>query len=319
MRNHRKNQAFTLVELLAVIAILAIILLIAVPMILGVIEDAKQESFRNSVRSTFHAIELYNARTGNISGNISDLDMNGETLTGSWSITDGKVTLANVSNGTYCVATLGDQGKGSKFSLTKDCSATPPVEETIAAPGVAGGSTTWITTKRGSISFDDTPLEGKTFTLTPPTGSTGIKEYEYFITNSNTVPTANQTATGTTTETSIEIRETGTYIFFRAVNNSNQKGAWTTAQNLYIDSEEPTINIGPLTSGQTYNIADICRATYGISGGTVSGSIDGETLTDGYTFQKEVGTTYTVNCSATSGAGMTATSFMTMSSQKPSS
>jgi len=39
MKNQRK--AFTLVELLAVIAILAIILLIAVPTILGIIEEAK--------------------------------------------------------------------------------------------------------------------------------------------------------------------------------------------------------------------------------------------------------------------------------------
>jgi len=124
----KKKRAFTLVELLAVIAILAIILLIAVPMILGVIEDAKQESFRNSVRSVFHAVELYNARTGRETGNIAELDMSGETLTGSWNIVDGKTTLTEVTNGTYCVTTLNDGTKGSKFLLIKDCTIIPPKE-----------------------------------------------------------------------------------------------------------------------------------------------------------------------------------------------
>jgi len=73
-------------------------------------------------------VELYNARTGRESGNISDLDMSGETLTGSWSITDGKASLTEVTNGTYCVASLNDANKGSKFSLTKDCSVEVPKE-----------------------------------------------------------------------------------------------------------------------------------------------------------------------------------------------
>jgi len=95
-------------------------------MILGVIEDAKQEGFRNSVRGVFHAVELYNARTGQTSGNISELDMSGESLTGSWNIVDGKTTLTEVTNGTYCVTNLNDANKGSKFPLTKDCSVEPP-------------------------------------------------------------------------------------------------------------------------------------------------------------------------------------------------
>jgi len=125
-----KHKAFTLVELLAVIAILAIILLIAVPMILGVIEDAKQESFRNSVRGVFHAVELYNARTGQISGSISELDMSGERLTGSWSIDDkGKVTLTDISNGSYSVASLNEDQKGGKFEIVKDGETILPPEE----------------------------------------------------------------------------------------------------------------------------------------------------------------------------------------------
>ena len=45
----KKKNAFTLIELLAVIVILAIIALIATPIILGIIEDAKRDAFLRSV------------------------------------------------------------------------------------------------------------------------------------------------------------------------------------------------------------------------------------------------------------------------------
>ncbi len=45
----KKNKGFTLIELLTVIAILAIILLIAAPTILGVLDKAKKNNFKNQV------------------------------------------------------------------------------------------------------------------------------------------------------------------------------------------------------------------------------------------------------------------------------
>jgi len=158
-----KRKAFTLVELLAVIAILAIILLIAVPVILGVIEDAKQESFRNSVRGVFHAVELYNARTGQTSGSISDLDMSGEGLTGSWSIDDkGKVTLTDVSNGSYSVASLNEDQKGGKFEIVKgDETVLPPVveEPKPAAPEIKGDLIPVTMLNDGTVKKADTTTE----------------------------------------------------------------------------------------------------------------------------------------------------------------
>ncbi|MCI5835731.1 MAG: prepilin-type N-terminal cleavage/methylation domain-containing protein, partial [Firmicutes bacterium] len=44
----RQNKGFTLIELLAVIVILAIIAVIATPIITGIIEDSKKESFKRS-------------------------------------------------------------------------------------------------------------------------------------------------------------------------------------------------------------------------------------------------------------------------------
>jgi len=51
------KKGFTLIELLAVIVILAIIMLIATPIILNVVEDARQGAARSSAMGYVNAIE----------------------------------------------------------------------------------------------------------------------------------------------------------------------------------------------------------------------------------------------------------------------
>ena len=46
----KKRNAFTLIELLAVIVILAVILVIAIPRILDVIETSKKDSFKSTAQ-----------------------------------------------------------------------------------------------------------------------------------------------------------------------------------------------------------------------------------------------------------------------------
>ena len=46
----KKRNAFTLIELLAVIVILAVILVISIPRILDVIETSKKDSFKNAAQ-----------------------------------------------------------------------------------------------------------------------------------------------------------------------------------------------------------------------------------------------------------------------------
>jgi len=71
-----KNKGFTLIELLAVIVILAIIALIATPIILGIINNAKDESNERSV-------ELY---ANSIKNAIARYQLNGgEAITGNYS------------------------------------------------------------------------------------------------------------------------------------------------------------------------------------------------------------------------------------------
>jgi len=57
-----KKEGFTLIELLAVIVILAVIALIATPIILGVIDNAKKDTAKNSVYGVIDALELTIAR-----------------------------------------------------------------------------------------------------------------------------------------------------------------------------------------------------------------------------------------------------------------
>ncbi len=54
-----KNKGFTLVELLAVIVILAIIALIATPIILNVINDAKEQAAKDSAHGYVDAVDKY--------------------------------------------------------------------------------------------------------------------------------------------------------------------------------------------------------------------------------------------------------------------
>ena len=52
-----RNKGFTLIELLAVIVILAIIALIATPIVLGIINDAKESSNKQSASFIINAVE----------------------------------------------------------------------------------------------------------------------------------------------------------------------------------------------------------------------------------------------------------------------
>lgn len=67
------KKGFTLIELLSVIVILAVIALIAVPIILNIIEDTKEESIKVSVQSYIDSVE--NGISKNLLSNIlSDYD-----------------------------------------------------------------------------------------------------------------------------------------------------------------------------------------------------------------------------------------------------
>ena len=78
----RQNKGFTLIELLAVIVILAIIAVIATPIITGIIEDSKKESFKRSAEGVVEATKF------DIADKMTD---SGYTYT----LSDGKIANLN--------------------------------------------------------------------------------------------------------------------------------------------------------------------------------------------------------------------------------
>ena len=99
------NKGFTLIELLAVIVILAIIALIATPMILGVIDTAKQGSAKSSAQYYVEAIEKTMM--------TNQLDGKGSVADGTYTVGEDGVTLTSGSN-SFKVNVKGD--KASKDS-----------------------------------------------------------------------------------------------------------------------------------------------------------------------------------------------------------
>ena len=108
----RNMKGFTLIELLAVIVILAIIALIATPIILNVIEEAKDKSVVNSAYGVIdaaklaHTQDMYADKDAEgykaLTDQVTDLKVSGEAPTaGTWVVTDGQIVITDVTFGEY--------------------------------------------------------------------------------------------------------------------------------------------------------------------------------------------------------------------------
>ena len=96
-----KKNAFTLVELLAVIVILAVILVIAVPQVLDTITSSKQGSIDVSVKNIAKAAEM----------KYAEMVVAGESINGSINCSE----VVNISTSDYsnCTVTFDENGKAS--------------------------------------------------------------------------------------------------------------------------------------------------------------------------------------------------------------
>lgn len=117
-----KKQGFTLIELLAVIVILAVIALIATPIILNVIEKAKEGAFKDSVLNAYNALdyklaELELSEVPEEGIAVSDLSLKSDFTSGSFAKKDGKVIAVLITNGEYCA-----YGPMNNLQISKDCS-----------------------------------------------------------------------------------------------------------------------------------------------------------------------------------------------------
>lgn len=132
MKNNKKG--FTLVELLAVIVILAIIALIATPIILNVIDNAKEESAKNSAYGYIDAVEKANAQQILKESNIS-------VLSGTYNISANGATVVESK-----------EGEGTKASFAVSFKGTAPT---------AGN----LTYADGKLTSGEITVDGKTFTI----------------------------------------------------------------------------------------------------------------------------------------------------------
>ena len=107
------EKGYTLVELLAVIVIIAIIASISTVNIIKTIQNAKKDSFKDSV---FAAIESYkNMESDNDFSDIGDINVEDLDLDHNY-FTDGiirrsenGIIAVNVTNGSYCANGRKDQ------------------------------------------------------------------------------------------------------------------------------------------------------------------------------------------------------------------
>ena len=96
-----KKNAFTLVELLAVIVILAVILVIAVPQVLDVIESSKKGSIESTVKLIANTAEK----------KYAEMLINGETVTNT--LNCNEVVELSTSDYTNCTVSFDSTGKAS--------------------------------------------------------------------------------------------------------------------------------------------------------------------------------------------------------------
>ena len=118
----KKRNAFTLIELLAVIVILAVILVIAIPRILDVIETSKKDSFKNSAQ-----LIADTAEKKYVTNKLNNIDEE---------ITCENVSKLNKEDYEYCFVKINEEGKATvtiegkgKFKGMGICNASKETSE----------------------------------------------------------------------------------------------------------------------------------------------------------------------------------------------
>ena len=126
----KNKKGFTLIELLAVIVILAVIALIATPIILNMINNAKQGAAKDSAYGYIDAIEKNNA-LANVNENyakiedgidISVLDINKKVTIKGTKPSSGNVTISKgiVTNANLCINNFKLNYNGERAEVKSD-------------------------------------------------------------------------------------------------------------------------------------------------------------------------------------------------------
>ena len=193
------KKGFTLIELLAVIVILAIIALISTPMILGIIEKAKQGGAESSALGYLDAVEktvatnMLDTNKTNIEDGVYeistlksttyDVKVKGEQPTDdSWvKIEKGQVTECSLKIGEYIINCNGETTKNGEITTKPD--------EEVVKTGPTKEEASETDTHKGIIYLDPTDLtktcNGSNSISTTETKTGCMKWYIYSEDESN--------------------------------------------------------------------------------------------------------------------------------------
>jgi len=115
------KKGFTLIELLAVIVILAIIALIATPIILGIIEDAREGAKERSAELIANSVELaYQTKYALNNGKMPNFTEVKEQLVSN-GIEKATINGNTITSDDNVVCTLGTDTRDGKEYLTLNC------------------------------------------------------------------------------------------------------------------------------------------------------------------------------------------------------
>ena len=223
---------------------------------------------------------------------------------GNWIDLANGTTSVNIdTNGTRYIyfRAINNAGKVSDITApqtTKIDIGTP------TTPTIAGGSTTWSSTSK-TIKVS-----------TASTSTSGIKNYQYYISTSSTSQTGGNWIDLASGATSVNVSTNGTrYIYFRAVNNAGKTSAVSRYQVTKVDTTTPALRAKATTTTipKGYSSSPINYFTittnYGSSGGTTTCKVGSTTVTNVRSLA--VGT-HTLTCTMKTGAGKTASASTTL-------
>lgn len=133
-----KNKGFTLIELLAVIVILAIIALIATPIVLGIIEDSRENSKKISAGYVISSVEYaYNSAYAKNQGMVptldevrTEFDMSGATWEAS--ATEGEGDTITTEDGVECTVVVNESETELSVNCGNDSDGDPIETEKMA-------------------------------------------------------------------------------------------------------------------------------------------------------------------------------------------
>ena len=216
-----KKKAFTLIELLAVIIILAVIALIATPVVLNVIENAKEEAFKDSIYGAIDAAKYYyyeNPDTIQVS--VKDLKLNGKQFKeGTINISSEGFEVVNITDGDYCGNTVDKEVKVVKGNCNLE---------------IGEGSIT-VLLKDIGINYLTVEVKADNF-------KQNYYSYEYKLTNSEGITVENWIPSQDKTYTFKNLKEDSEYTVYAKLKTEKlTKPVITESTNKYAQSKVITI------------------------------------------------------------------------------